>query len=239
MASYGEVRIPVFARYSKAVKPILSGLGVLALGAFVVWKQNPSRADVRQAELLTAASYGHLPLVRSLLDEGADFDPLAPPSNNPLVLAASRGSWEVVSELLRPGQRVAKDANGNSLLHQAAAQGNPTWVDKLAHYGFAIDDTNNTGSTSLHLAAFGDKTEVIELLIRKNADALRTNGMGETALHAAAWQGHRKSALALVAANRSLCPMRDRNGNTASDIARQRGYGELASELAHCDSGTR
>lgn len=47
--------------------------------------------------------YGHVDILKYIIDQGADMEVLDDEQNTPLLLAASRGNWECVRDLIDRG----------------------------------------------------------------------------------------------------------------------------------------
>ncbi len=78
----------------------------------------------------------------------------------------------------------------------------------------AIDMTNNYGERPLHLAAAGDRTQIVALLLEHGADVDAVGDDGRTALHYACDGGHTESAKQLIAANTKVGTVAE-DGDTA------------------------
>ncbi len=95
---------------------------------------------------------------------------------------------DLIVKLLEQGAKVnAKDANGNTSLHRAAASCYKaeiiqTLLDKDSS---DINIKNALGFTPLHLAAMGNTEKVVQVLLNKNADKTIKNDNGKTALEMA------------------------------------------------------
>jgi ankyrin repeat protein len=119
------------------------------------------------------------------------------------------------------------DAEGNTVLHHAAASGNVGIViELLDSLHFASDGIktafinrqNNLGRTALHYAAFWGYTPIITRLIDAGAIVDVQDSYDNTALHYAAATGAMSAVAALLSAgaNRSL---RNNEGETAAVVA--------------------
>ena len=114
----------------------------------------------------------------------------------------------------------AKDSQGFMLLHLAAFRGHSQLVRTLLVLGAEVDVGSAEGSTPLHLALAGARTDVVELLLNHKADPLRADANGWNALHvAAAVAGNAAAVDALfagagAAARSRLSGSRDAQGLT-------------------------
>lgn len=150
----------------------------------------------------------------------------------PLVLAIREGSREVVATLLRhPGTDLERQAlNGNTALMMAAFKRDEDVVRALLAKGAKV---NQPGWSALHYAAAGGDDKITQLLIERGAqlDALSPRASGAfTPLMLAAREGYETTARLLLArgANAGL---KNTEGHTAAQIAKQAGRDKLAEEL--------
>jgi ankyrin repeat protein len=155
--------------------------------------------DAKFSLLHTAAGYGHLEVVKFLL-QNADFninDVVNITRNTALHLAAQNKHLEVVDYLLKlPNTNININAVNNekkTLLHFAAANGDLGLVTLLLGKGANITLADSYGNTPLHLAVKGaspSDTSVILDLYEKNPQALFTpNDEDKTPLHLAIEKG--------------------------------------------------
>ncbi|GBM30523.1 Ankyrin-3 [Araneus ventricosus] len=118
--------------------------------------------------LLLAALHAHTGIVQSLLKKGADIRASNANKVTPLSLLICRG----LSDLLTPeGRDVnSSDANGFSLLHQAASAGVQTLVEYCIEKSCDINARSNSGLTALHLAAQGNHHKIVSFLLNNHAE---------------------------------------------------------------------
>jgi len=164
---------------------------VLRLAAAMGLKQKLGE----ETSLQIAAFYGHLEVVRQLLEKGENIE--ARRSDNgstPLLTAARCGHTEVVRLLLEKGAKIdaANNINGGTPLDSAACNGHTDVVKLLLEKGANFKATrSNTGETPLNCAAYHGHTDVVRLLLEKGADIEATRiDNGLTALYSASWRGH-------------------------------------------------
>ena len=147
--------------------------------------------------VLMAISRGYPELVNQLLEQ--KIDPL-PDLNiiseeyqqrNALMLAALKGYDSLVTQIaLIPGVSLNdKDGLGNTALALAATQDQLATVTTLLEY-VGINVPNAIGSTPLILAAEGGKYEMVEQMLKKDADHEVQNHDGYNALSKAILHGH-------------------------------------------------
>ena len=144
---------------------------------------------------MEAAKRGDLPLVKRLLDNGADVNAkvksrVYPCSNGWTALMYGSNYPEVVELLLQKGADINARANdGNTALKSAALEGNAEVVKLLLEKGADINATTQHGNTALRTAAFEGNVDVVKILMERGVDA---NGTGQVfgPLMAASLKGH-------------------------------------------------
>lgn len=94
----------------------------------------------------------------------------------------------------------AVDGRGRTLLHQAVAQGDISLARELLTRGADVNAAARFGETPLHLAAAGNRPEMIGLLLGAGANMEARDAVaGNTPLHLAATLGRAEATAALVA----------------------------------------
>ncbi|CAG9267842.1 ankyrin repeat domain-containing protein [Paraburkholderia unamae] len=107
--------------------------------------------------------------------------------NTPLMVAAWRGTHDMVDALLAHGVILnAVNADGNTALWFACVHGEPAGVERLAGAGLPLDHTNATGATCLMYAASSGKHDIVRTLLALGADPLIRTQDDFTALDMAA-----------------------------------------------------
>ena len=122
-----------------------------------------------------AASQGHVNIVKTLHDNGADLDAKDESSVTPLFLAAQRGHANVVRQLLEKGSKAAGDptTGGQTALHNAAMTGHSEVVAELlkaATSGVDVNARNHIGRTPLVSAAFNGHLDIVIQLVDSGCD---------------------------------------------------------------------
>lgn len=118
--------------------------------------------------LSEAAWYGHVDMVKLLLDRGCDPDIGSP-----------------------------DDAYGRAL-HRAAWQGHLDIIKLLLDRGASLETVDNTRETPLFFAVKQDRLDAVALLLQRGAKVDARSEGRSTPLHAAAWQGHTRVAALLI-----------------------------------------
>ena len=134
--------------------------------------------------------------------------------------------------LLRMGARPnARSATGETPLHLAALHADPLFTELLLSAGADVKVRNEHGESALHWAALSGNPETTRrLLAAKGVDANLRDQKGNLALHGAADGGH-DGVVRLLLPRTSEPRSKNAEGLTPADIARDRGYGDLAKVL--------
>jgi len=116
--------------------------------------------------------------------------------------AAKDNDLELIKARLHddPGLVSIRNANGGTLLHQAAFNGQMDVAALLLANGADVNARNYNGGTPLHGAANSGHLDVAGLLLAKGADVNASNNNGATPLHLAQAQG-RMAIAALLREN--------------------------------------
>ncbi|KAJ5765777.1 hypothetical protein N7520_005336 [Penicillium odoratum] len=141
-----------------------------------------------------AARNGHEPVVKLLLDRGADLEAKNHPfGQTPLSWAAKNGHEPVVKLLLDRGADLeAKDDRfGQTPLSWAAEEGHEPVVKLLLDRGADLEAKNRFGQTPLSWAAKNRHMSMVKLLLDRGADLeAKDDRFGQTPLSWAAEEGH-------------------------------------------------
>lgn len=153
----------------------------------------------------------------------------------PLHIAAQNGQKDTVEILLKNNASTnIQDRLGCPPLHHAI-RNNHIDVAKILLKKQVDVDINDTmgGFTSLHIAAEGGHFEIVNFLLKNNANVNARTDQENTPLHSAAINGHLEvvNALILKGANVNA---RVLDGCTALHHALERGHEEIANILLKC-----
>ncbi|TNE30237.1 MAG: hypothetical protein EP349_05535 [Alphaproteobacteria bacterium] len=138
-----------------------------------------------------AAAGGHLPIVRALLDKGADPDICSDDGETALLKAAraARGGYNsstpkqdaAIDLLLHYGASVdVPDGKGMTALILACENGRGDLARKLLDYGADVNKRAYDGSTPLAGAVQSRSTQLVKLLLERGADEKAQKIPGET-----------------------------------------------------------
>lgn len=138
--------------------------------------------------LHTAILLQQTPIVRLLLNGGADAQYPDTEGLYPLHVAASRGSTAIVNALVRGGALLTQTTpEGSTALDLAAATNRAATARALVQAGADLEATNAEGNTPLLTACALGHRGVTQTLLQLGADLTATNRQGQTALHLALW----------------------------------------------------
>lgn len=174
--------------------------------------------------------------VKKLLRQGEHVNAASTVSGvTPLILAAQMGHEPIVDVLLDADAAVnTTDTVNSTALMYASSKGYVGIVNKLLQRGADVNvksPKDRLDSTALTLAAGNGHDAVLELLLKAGADIdWRTERDGFSALMLAAELGHWSTVSILLSAGASQ-DLKDRNGNTACDLATANGHGAVTKVL--------
>ena len=205
-------------------------LGVVAVAA--VASQAPNEKQV--SSFFRAVQMDDASTVRKMVGAVVNANELNPLGGEPaLVLAIREGSTAVVQDLLaHPGTDLERKAvNGNTALMMAAFKRDGDTVRALLDKGAKV---NQPGWTALHYAAASGDAAIAQLLIERGAklDALSPRPSGAvTPLMMAAREGQ-DGIVRLLLAKGANAKLKNTEGFTAAQLAKQAGHDKLAGLLS-------
>lgn len=177
--------------------------------------------------LFLAAEEDNLTVVKALIARGADVNVPGRSGISTITAAAYMGNEPLVRLLVEAGADVnAIDATGKTAICYAVGRGFTPVVRLLIDRGVNVNRHYGNNLTALMWAAgysdeagVADVADAMSLLIESGARLDARDNRGRTALMIAAELGHTGAAELLIArgADRYL---RDKNGKTAGDLAR-------------------
>ena len=138
--------------------------------------------DIHTA-LWLAASHGHGPIVRELLDNNADINTRGSQNRTPLWQAATNGHEDIVKQLLDNKADInTRDSKFRTPFSQAAANGHEGIVKQLLENKAEIDTVDQRGITPLWQAALGGHEAIVKLLLTYKVDINAKNDCKKTPL---------------------------------------------------------
>jgi ankyrin repeat protein len=167
--------------------------------------QYESRSSISLPIISHAIQWGHIELVETLIEKGANLELRDITGRTPLLWAGYRSNdyrnldylnIKINRLLIEAGADVnaraipnqhASDEDSVSIsdtaLIQAARRGSAELADMLVKAGADLDAQNDEGQTALMVAAQADHRELIELLMKAGADLTLRDKVGKTALN--------------------------------------------------------
>ena len=146
----------------------------------------------RQTAVHIAAAFGRLDVVKLLTERGANLDLGDNHGRTPFFLACSNGHLETARFLLEKMSGAERNSVNTAMndcrtpLSKAAGRGHVEVVKMLLEKIDAISTINVQETaqkrTALHWAAYNGRTEVVDALLQKGADATIEDSKGKTAL---------------------------------------------------------
>lgn len=179
--------------------------------------------------LMFAASEGHAELVRLLIERGAEVDVADNYGTTALIVAATAGKHQVVALLLEHGANpAARDQDGSAPLVNSIYFGHTETVKLLLARLTPLQ--RQDGEELLLLASGLGHADIVRAMIDAGVDV---NGRGlkqRTALMAAA-AFDRPQVVSVLLEMGADPEARDDDGNSALDVARDKGDDEVLSLL--------
>ena len=150
----------------------------------------PDRGYDAALYLAASVSPENIPLVKALLDAGADPNAARIDTNslssyfgNPLIVAEGWRHYAVAHLLLEHHADIhICDDTGRTPLTIAAGGDNCNEVQYLLGQGANIEETDGGGHSALIVAVFARRTSVVEYLVERGADVNHRDNSGLTAL---------------------------------------------------------
>jgi len=217
-------------------------IGFIVLGvALTACAEDSPPSDVDReaapAALVRAAGAGDIEAVRRLLAEGADVDARDASGRTAVTAAAMREHVDVVAALVDAGADVdLQDTERNNPLLLAGENGNVALLREVLRADPDLGATNRFGGVALIPASDRGHVEMVRALLETDIPIDHVNDLGWTALLEAVMLGdggraHQEIVALLVAAGADVS-ITDRDGVTALQHARDRGYAEIVRTLA-------
>ncbi|XP_008838603.1 ankyrin repeat domain-containing protein 55 [Nannospalax galili] len=206
-----------------------------------VIREDPSILECCDSEgctpLMHAVSGRQVDTVKLLLKMGANINTQDAYGRTSLCLATYLGWLEGCVSLLRNGAKHnIPDKNGRLPLHAATADPDVRLLTVLLQQSnlSEINHQDTEGMTPLHWAAFHNRPQHTQMLLKKGADPTLVDKDFKTALHWAVQSGNRILCSIILSHQQgpSIINCDDESGKTCVHIAAAAGFGDIINELA-------
>ncbi|GAB1600551.1 transient receptor potential cation channel subfamily A member 1-like isoform X3 [Argonauta hians] len=197
-----------------------------------------SKADLQKmTPLHRAAQLNQSAAVHFLLNKGADINAVNCRGQTPLLLAASKGHWDMVQILIKQGaDLLVKDENYRNFLHLAIENGahlNIFWDSLNKHSKDLLNEKDINGWTPLHHAAKIGHLTAVDDLMKLGAIAHLKNTNEQSPFHLASRYGRFNTCVRLLTGKDGYSMLNDMDNmnHTALHMASQNGHIKLVSLL--------
>ena len=185
------------------------------------------------APLHLAAAAGHEDVVELLIENGARINATDKQGVTPLYLAARDNRTRVIV-LLVSEKTINLDIQNNeglTAISIALANGSAEASNHLLQRDFDARQIDKAGKTLLHHAASGGDGRALRTILRlASADINSIDSLGNSPLHYATQAGKKEAVKQLLQAGANL-NLRNKDNETAQDIANKLGNDEILSVL--------
>jgi palmitoyltransferase len=143
-----------------------------------------------------AANKGSIPLLKLLIENGANVDAVTNLGKNLMHMAAEGNQPSMLIYLITEQHLSAQsvDENGSTPLHWACYSGAEEAVNFLLNLNVNINEQDKEKLTPLHLATNEGREKIVLKLLQKNADRNLANNKGELPIDLARKKNHKKIA---------------------------------------------
>ena len=188
----------------------------------------------RMKSIHQAAEQGELSTIKALLSQGGEVNGFDALGDTPLIVAARKGHYNIVIELLKHSADVhSRTRGGHEINRPLEHLQEPIRSEALAYLErdrIFWKELKAEGFTALHQCTRGGYVSIAELLIDNGADVNATTDFGNTPLMEASCRNQIKMVRLLLAAGAEPSAV-DRNGNSALALARGFGHQTIVTLL--------
>ncbi|XP_071957076.1 transient receptor potential cation channel subfamily A member 1-like isoform X2 [Antedon mediterranea] len=184
-----------------------------------------------------AAKNGYLPIVKLLIESGADIDAKNEEEQTPAHLAALNGRFRTIKELVSHDPTVVDDEDeySNTPLHLGSQEGHFKVVQVLIGAGAEITARNQNQWTPLDCAANNGWTKTAEVLLEADCSVDPIDKAKTTPLHLACKNGHLEMVKLLLEWKASVS-CKDIENKNCLDLAIENSRKDVAMAIVNSDS---
>lgn len=181
--------------------------------------------------LKSAAKNRNSYCVSALIDSGADVNNRNSDGKSAISLAVKNGDIDSVRILMESGFKI--DNSIDTLLHDAVAMDQVDIMDVLCQglQNIDVNSVDSNGHTALHVAANRGSVKSIQFLLSMGGDPDIVDSNGRGPLHLAAAEGHVEAADLLLKTTAFAKSAVTKVGQTAFDLAAEKGHSDLYDSL--------
>ncbi len=141
-----------------------------------------------------AANKGNIPLLKLLIDNGANVDAVTNLGKNVMHMAAEGNQPSMIIYLITEEHQSSQcvDESGSTPLHWACYAGAEEAVNFLLNLNVDINEQDKEKLTPLHLATNEGRENIVLKLLQKNADKNIPNNKGELPIDLARKKNHKR-----------------------------------------------
>ncbi|KAK4357318.1 hypothetical protein RND71_022928 [Anisodus tanguticus] len=224
---FKDAKIPIFLVGPQVVEFLLSSKTLLDVSLFLPKALSLCGGCQLDSFLRCAAKNGNSHCISALIKAGSDVNRSDSDGDSVMSLAVKSGNLDCVQVLIESGYTI--DNSADWFLHDASAMNRMDLMEILC-LGYADIDLNSIdsqGRTPLHIAAIHGHVEVIQFLVSVGSDPDMKDSQGWTPLHFAAHQGHVEAVVFLVNHSNFAKYTVTKQGNTAYELATDKGHYRL------------
>jgi len=190
------------------------------------------------SDLYRSAEENNLAEVQAAVTAGADVNTSNLQGVTPLLLAVKNGNQNMVQFLLKSNADVNMISSDSSPIHEAIRQHSaPILEILLSNKAANVNLPSDGGKTPVHFAILEKQTELLDLLLRKGADAKCKSITGSGCLHFAVVEGDRAMIERFVPISGGINEQNN-NGKTPLHVAAEKGNIDAVKVLLNNNANT-